>query len=98
MTIDYQNQTLTVYGRSFGAGDVLTIDGSSGEVMAGAVPTVEPELSGDFSSNGDPSIDISDDLGLDDPDDSSLVLTLEHRAAFFCNEVDYTARGIAGID
>ncbi len=50
LTIDYQNRTLTVYGRTFNAGDVLTIDGSTGEVMAGAVPTVEPELSGDFAT------------------------------------------------
>jgi pyruvate, orthophosphate dikinase len=30
------------------AGDWITIDGSSGEVMLGQVATVEPELSGDF--------------------------------------------------
>ncbi len=29
-------------------GDTLTIDGATGEVMAGEVPTVQPELSGDF--------------------------------------------------
>ncbi|GAA0733400.1 pyruvate, phosphate dikinase [Sphingomonas japonica] len=31
-------------------GDILTIDGSTGEVMLGAVPTVQPELSGDFAA------------------------------------------------
>ena len=31
-------------------GDTLTIDGATGEVMAGAVPTVQPELSGDFTT------------------------------------------------
>ncbi len=36
--------------RELKEGDVLTIDGSTGEVMFGAVPTVQPELSGDFGT------------------------------------------------
>ena len=32
------------------AGEIITIDGSTGEVMLGEVPTVEPELSGDFAT------------------------------------------------
>ena len=32
------------------AGEVITIDGSSGEVMLGEVPTIQPELSGDFTA------------------------------------------------
>ncbi len=32
------------------AGDVVTIDGSTGEVMLGRIPTVEPELSGEFAT------------------------------------------------
>jgi pyruvate,orthophosphate dikinase len=32
-----------------GAGDVITLDGSTGEIMLGAVPTVQPELTGDFA-------------------------------------------------
>src|SRR3546814_10339195 len=31
-------------------GDVITIDGASGEVMMGRVPTVQPELAGDFGT------------------------------------------------
>ncbi len=42
--------TFTVRGRTFKVGDVITIDGSKGEVLAGAVPMVEPELSGDFAT------------------------------------------------
>ncbi len=30
-------------------GDLITIDGSKGEVMLGEVPTIQPELSGDFA-------------------------------------------------
>ncbi|MBM3928236.1 MAG: pyruvate, phosphate dikinase, partial [Sphingomonadales bacterium] len=41
---------MRVGDREVREGDVLTIDGSTGEVMAGAVPTVQPELSGDFGT------------------------------------------------
>ena len=37
-------------GRVFNAGDLITIDGSKGEVMSGSVKMVEPELSGDFAA------------------------------------------------
>ena len=36
--------------REIREGDTLTIDGSTGEVMAGEVATVQPELSGDFGT------------------------------------------------
>jgi pyruvate,orthophosphate dikinase len=36
-------------GREFKAGEIITIDGSRGEVLAGAVKMIEPELSGDFA-------------------------------------------------
>jgi pyruvate,orthophosphate dikinase len=37
-------------GRTFRAGETITVDGSKGEVLAGAVRMVEPELSGDFGA------------------------------------------------
>lgn len=37
-------------GKTLKAGDVITIDGTRGEVLLGALPTVEPELSGDFGT------------------------------------------------
>jgi pyruvate,orthophosphate dikinase len=37
-------------GRTFKAGEIITIDGAKGEVLAGAVKMVEPELSGDFAA------------------------------------------------
>jgi pyruvate, orthophosphate dikinase len=46
--IDDRAGVLTVRGRTFKAGDVITIDGGKGEVLAGAVKMIEPELSGDF--------------------------------------------------
>jgi pyruvate,orthophosphate dikinase len=50
LRIDGKAGTLTVRGRSFSAGEVITIDGSRGEIMAGAVKMVEPELTGDFAT------------------------------------------------
>jgi pyruvate,orthophosphate dikinase len=35
-------------GKVFKKGDVITLDGSTGEVMQGEVPTVKPELTGEF--------------------------------------------------
>lgn len=48
--IDYQSQTVRVGSTVIAAGDVLTIDGSSGEVMLGEVATIQPKLSGDFGT------------------------------------------------
>jgi pyruvate,orthophosphate dikinase len=50
IAIDAKGGVMRVAGREIHAGDVVTIDGSTGEVMAGAVPTVQPELSGDFGT------------------------------------------------
>jgi pyruvate,orthophosphate dikinase len=48
--IDEKSQTFSARGRTFRAGEVITIDGSKGEVMEGAVPMIEPELTGDFQT------------------------------------------------
>ena len=50
LQIDYASQTLTAGGEIFNKGDVVTIDGSTGEIMKGAVKTLKPELSGDFAT------------------------------------------------
>jgi pyruvate,orthophosphate dikinase len=47
--IDYAKQTMTAGGVTLKKGDILTIDGASGEVLAGAAPMVKPELSGEFT-------------------------------------------------
>ena len=48
--IDYQAQTMTAGGVRLKKGDVITIDGASGEVMAGAAPMMKPELTGGFAT------------------------------------------------
>jgi pyruvate,orthophosphate dikinase len=50
ITMDYKNKILEVGGRQIKEGDILTIDGSTGEVMLGQVATRKPELSGDFET------------------------------------------------
>jgi pyruvate,orthophosphate dikinase len=47
--IDEARGVFTVGGKEFGRDDVISIDGSTGEVIEGSVPRVEPELSGDFA-------------------------------------------------
>ncbi|WP_341990752.1 pyruvate, phosphate dikinase [Azorhizobium sp. AG788] len=50
LRIDYAAQTLTVNGQSFKKGDILTIDGSTGQVLVGQVAMQQPELSGEFAT------------------------------------------------
>jgi len=49
LKIDRSEEFFSVAGRKIQKGDLITIDGGAGRVFAGAVPTVQPELSGDFS-------------------------------------------------
>jgi pyruvate, orthophosphate dikinase len=48
LTIDAAKGEMRARGRVWRAGDVITIDGSLGEVLAGSIAMIEPELSGDF--------------------------------------------------
>jgi len=50
IVIDAKAKLLRVADRELGEGDILTLDGTTGEVMAGAVATVQPELAGDFGT------------------------------------------------
>ncbi len=50
ISIDYEAGEVRVGGRTLHAGDLLTIDGATGEVIEGEVPTIEPEMSDDFST------------------------------------------------
>ncbi|ODT20380.1 MAG: pyruvate, phosphate dikinase, partial [Kaistia sp. SCN 65-12] len=47
--IDGKAGTLSVRGTVVKAGEHITLDGGTGEIMLGVVPTVQPELSGDFA-------------------------------------------------
>jgi pyruvate,orthophosphate dikinase len=48
--VDYGRGTMSIGQRSFKAGDVITIDGSLGQVLAGRMPMIEPAMSGEFGT------------------------------------------------
>ncbi len=48
--VDYAARTMAAHTTLVRAGEIVTIDGSTGEVMVGEVPTIQPELSGDFAT------------------------------------------------
>ncbi|HAY08220.1 MAG TPA: pyruvate, phosphate dikinase, partial [Hyphomonas sp.] len=48
LKVDGAKGEFTVRGRTFRKGDVVTIDGGTGRVMAGAISLIKPDLSGDF--------------------------------------------------
>src|SRR5229473_2067486 len=50
LRIDYASQTMGVRNHLVRAGDLITINGSTGDVMEGEVPTIQPQLSGDFAT------------------------------------------------
>jgi pyruvate,orthophosphate dikinase len=50
ISIDYKARTMRVGQAEVREGETITIDGTSGEVMLGAVATVQPELIGDFGT------------------------------------------------
>ena len=47
--INYDEKIFKTADQTVKEGDVITIDGSTGRVILGNVPTVQPEISGDFS-------------------------------------------------
>jgi pyruvate, orthophosphate dikinase len=48
--VDYGRGTMSIGSRTFKTGDVITIDGSLGQVLAGRMPMIEPKLSGEFGT------------------------------------------------
>ncbi|MFP3870685.1 MAG: pyruvate, phosphate dikinase [Syntrophobacteria bacterium] len=48
--IDHATKKLTMGAHQFGEGDVITVDGSTGNVYSGEVPTIDPEMTEDLLS------------------------------------------------
>ena len=48
IVVDYKAKTLTVEGVTYKEGDYISLNGSTGQVYAGQIPTKAAELSGDF--------------------------------------------------
>jgi pyruvate,orthophosphate dikinase len=76
LQLDARKKTLTVPGRRiFHEGDVITLDGSTGDVLVGPVPLVEPALGGAFATLMDWA-DAARDIGIranaDTPEDAAM--------------------------
>jgi pyruvate,orthophosphate dikinase len=50
LSIDLEARTVTVGGQQLSEGDMLTIDGGTGEVIVGEVPLVPPQINEDFET------------------------------------------------
>jgi pyruvate, orthophosphate dikinase len=48
--VDYARECMTASGVTLAKGEVITLDGSTGQVMRGAIATVKPEMSGEFET------------------------------------------------
>ncbi len=49
LKIDYKNRVLRVDDKEYHEGDWISLNGSTGNIIEGKVPTMEPELSGEFA-------------------------------------------------
>ncbi|MDE5774597.1 MAG: pyruvate, phosphate dikinase [Muribaculaceae bacterium] len=48
--VDYKAKTVTMDGKTYKEGDWISLNGSTGDVYEGQVPTTEPEIGGDFAA------------------------------------------------
>ena len=48
--IDEENEVCIIAGKKFTREDVISLDGSTGNIYVGAIPTVKPEISGNFAT------------------------------------------------
>ncbi|WP_346894772.1 pyruvate, phosphate dikinase [uncultured Roseibium sp.] len=48
--IDYRAGTISASGRTLNKGDIITIDGATGQILVGEVDMLQPALSGDFGT------------------------------------------------
>jgi pyruvate, orthophosphate dikinase len=50
ISVDYNNQVLAAGGKEIRSGEIITLDGATGEVFVGPVAMIEPAMSGDFGT------------------------------------------------
>jgi pyruvate, orthophosphate dikinase len=48
--INYKSRTMTIDGKEFNEGDWISMDGSTGKVYEGKIPTKNPDMTGDFAT------------------------------------------------
>ncbi|WP_059170699.1 pyruvate, phosphate dikinase [Bacillus sp. FJAT-27445] len=77
LKIDVKNRKFSAGETVVNYGDVITIDGSTGEVMVGEIPMIEPELSDEFKlllTWADETRSLSVRANADNPDDAKKAL------------------------
>ena len=88
MTLDIRGKTLTGGdGRSFSEGDVITIDGTSGQALAGAPAMLEPALDGAFGTLMDwagEACDIGIRANADTPADARIARKFDAHGIGLC--------------
>lgn len=75
LIIDYGKQVLSVNGNDYKAGDELTIDGGTGEVFLGIVPTIDADISSNFETYmawADEKRKLKVRTNADNPEDSAV--------------------------
>lgn len=75
VVIDYKARTLNMDGKVYNEGDWISLNGTTGEVYADQVPTIDPDLSGDFGQIMDWADDVAKMLvrtNADTPRDSKV--------------------------
>ncbi|EXI89332.1 MAG: Pyruvate, phosphate dikinase [Candidatus Accumulibacter regalis] len=85
--VDYHARTMSVGGETYKEGDWISLDGSTGDVFEGQVPTKEAELTGDFGA----LMELTDKykrLGIranaDTPDDAKVARTFGAKGIGLC--------------
>ncbi len=88
ITLSHRKKTLmTPQGRSFKEGDVITVDGATGEVLAGAMPMLQPALDDAFRSLltwADRARDIGIRANADTPEDARLARHFKAQGIGLC--------------
>jgi pyruvate, orthophosphate dikinase len=87
LKIDAARRRATVRGKRIAEGDVITIDGSLGHIYLGEVPTVKPEVSGDFETIlewADEFRSLAVRANADTPEDAELALEMGAEGIGLC--------------
>src|SRR5471032_414397 len=81
--VDYGRGTMSIGSRTFKTGDVITIDGSLGQVLAGRMPMIEPKLSGEFGTLmgwADQVRKLGVRVNADTPEDARTAIKLDRKS------------------
>lgn len=87
LIIDYSKKTLTIKNKSYKEGDALTIDGATGEVIDGIIPTIPANISAEFATYmgwADETKKLSVRTNADTPEDAKQAIKFGARGIGLC--------------